>query len=141
MGKLIQLELKMCAMSKEDLKPLVSIAKSYIDDLVLDCGSRGLNCPLGTISASIDVVPESLKAPHPTQPPTTPFNPITFLDAMAVDAVQRAERLESRAAKTFTANDADETREVAARYRLRAEAYKIAALEMKLEMEKRGLNQ
>lgn len=142
-GNRLQLELKVRVKVPEHLESLVPLAKEYADELVryaLQYGkssSRALGSSLGSISACMDVAPGQAP-PSPNQPPIPPpLDPLAFLGTLAADALERAERLEKRATTMF-AGDADEEREVAARYRLRAETYKTAALEMKLEMEKRG---
>lgn len=141
-GNQVQLKIEVRAKSYQGLKMLVSLANEYADELVnstktLDkCRTRALRSCGETIFARLDVAPND--QPTTPSPLPHPFDPLTFLQTIASDALERAARLESGAAKVFTAHDADEQREVADRYRLRAEAYKIAALEMKLEMEKRG---
>lgn len=148
-GHSVALDLHVRAKSELDLEALLPMIKAYTEQLSYyikwhdEGASRTFNCETGTISARVIIGPERLRPP-PSKPISLPppFDPLTFLEAMAADAIQRAERLDLQAATGKKGPVVvAEAREVAARYRLRADAYKTAALEMRLEMEKRGLSQ
>jgi hypothetical protein len=74
---------------------------------------------------------------------TPPLDPLTFLDHLAADAQGRADRLEKYAAGVErelggVIPASREARETAARYRLRAETYATAKVEMKRAIEGDG---
>lgn len=140
-GKLFDLTIHVRAESVGD-------GVGLFDELVIDArnfvraqrrGARAINVMGGEGSVVVDFAPWA----KPDGILSAPFSPLTFLERLVIDARERAARLDAwadQAAFSLPRQTAERdtaiatARTTAERYRMRAEAYETARVEMSREM-------